>query len=347
MKIHFLSRSPWNEPHRLRQQLAQLLAGRYLIDYHVARLNDTASDACDNSNINCDSFRLIERFSSVPLVTFLNSLIIYFFLRGRVKNGDVLVNFMPELIFYPAGVKVVGVINDDLSSMIKPIFRPWFSFLLRLMAKRSLKTFFVSQRLAQKYPSKNSFLLYPWSDRKYAPVVQEERNIFLYWGYISEILDFDAIRRLAEDLNDNMEDGVIYLVGPVVPGVQNRLDQLLIEYPCIKYLSPRSLEVLPLNNVIFGIEFIDSSHPNAAFVEVPNKAPRLLSYGIPLLYSGVDLLDLPFFFRYEYSILKVREKLDACGETIQGEICDYLASYNSDFILNNFSSFLGNADYGQ
>ncbi|QPN33193.1 hypothetical protein [Diaphorobacter sp. JS3051] len=210
------------------------------------------------------------------------------------------------------------------------------------MGKNSKASLYVSNKLMKKYPCDISELLYPWCDQVH-PRQESKKNIILYWGYLGAAVDFERIEELAADVKSNSLEIEIWLVGPVASEAKEPLDCILKNNPEIKLFSPRSLEDIPTGRVLCGIEFISKHFKNSQVLEFPNKAPRLLAYGIPLVYSGCQLLDRPFFLRYDGRINDVINNINSNMVNIQQSINDHFKTSNSQSVLDRVKLTIGRA----
>lgn len=337
MKIHIISRTPWNEPHRLRQQIAMLVAAKHSVIYHEPiRSNSNTREKIPN--ISFKSFFFIEKFASLPPIWAINSLLLYFYFKNSLSKNDVLINFLPEAAIIPKqlNINIISVINDDFALMAPKITARWVVFLLKKMASTSTATLYVSKKLKEKYPSKNGHIFYPWSDKieginEYS---SSKRNIILYWGFISSHLNFLEIEDMCRQITNSNSNLEIHLIGPTCIKSEKIIGNLTSKYNCIKYYSPRNLESINTESVLFGIELLSSNFKNSNVVEMPNKAPRLISYGIPLVYSGCNLLPYSFLIKYNNNLEDTVKFIRQNWNNISKSIDNYLTKNNTIARLN-------------
>lgn len=333
MRVHVFSRSNWYEPHRIRQQLAMLISTNYLVEYHSPENKKNELDFDLPININLNEFLFIKKFASLPIISLINAIILFFYTKFVVRQGDVVFNFLPELIFIPKipDVKIYSFINDDFTSMSPKISAWWMKYMMEKMALNARATLYVSTKLISKYKCSKTILFYPWTDvRNFVMPKVTKKNIILYWGYISLAFDFSVLEQMAIQIHQCSLNMKILLVGPVESSVQSIVNRLAKEYSCIAISPPKkNLEDLEIEKVLFGIELISPDFRNASFLELPNKAPRLLSYYIPLVYSGCDLLDEPFFIRYGGSVDNLVNTIENRTVLIKDAIDKYFLKNNS------------------
>lgn len=350
MRIHVISRSSWHEPHRLRQQLSLLLSMGYDVFYHEPFLPGNRGKKPVPKGIELHTFPFLRRFGSVPLVSVVNAFLIYIYLRKILRRGDVLVNFLPELLYVPKRdlIKVVSVINDDFAAMSKRYLSWWVRYLLIRFARTANATLYVSSKLMKNYPSKRGVLFYPWADKDFiqfplgddAKDRKSSKNIILYWGYLTIALDYDKFEEMAAEIDSASLGYKIQLVGPVASNVEHRLQKLLREYKCVEVRAETDLANLDLSRVLFGVEFLAADFENGKIVEFPNKGPRLLAKGIPLVYSGCDLISEPYFIRYRSNLIDTINYVVNNSTQIQGAIQDYFRDNNSMERLRTFKSLI-------
>lgn len=342
MKIHIFSRSPWSEPKRLRQQLAVLLLKKYDVYYHTPLHLDGDTIAPDNQKIKLRNFRFINKFGSIPFISLLNAIFLSFYFKKTVEVGDVVFNFLPEAALIPRkkGVRVISVINDDFASMAPKLTSWWVKLMLETMAAGADSTLYVSTQIQKKYKSKNSVLFYPWADRVKPANHADQKNIILYWGYISIALDFDLIEKMAGQIIEHELDLNIMLVGPVDDGVADKISRITNKHSCVTLHTPRDLCEIETDRVLCGIEPISPDFHNGANVEFPNKGPRLLSYGIPLVYSGCKLLNEKYFIEYQGSLVETDRYIRENSELIAASIDEYFLKNSSEARLSTINTLI-------
>lgn len=341
--MHVISRTNWFEPSRLRQQLTKLLAFKYDVNYHFPHDSLDGEKSSPQPNISLSRFNFVARYASLPIVSIINAVYLYCYLRRVLRRGDVIINFLPELMFIPRvpGVKVISVINDDFASMAPRVSAWWIRFLMRRMAANADATLYVSSQLMRLYPGKQPLLFYPWADKQLKGANRRgKRNVILYWGYLSGHFDFRTLEQMAREISDLSLDLRIRLVGPADEKGKREIEGLVSKYRCIAYEPPTALENLDVDSVLFGVELLSPGFRNASVVEFPNKAPRLLSYGIPLVYSGCELMDSPFFIKYKGDVEKISREVLENGREIEDAIERYFLENNSATRLRDLEKLL-------
>jgi len=312
-----------------------------MVSYHSPIISENGKRNACPKNVSLKYFHIISKYGSLPFVSMLNAFILFFYLRKNVRAGDVVFNFLPELLFFPRrrGVKFISVINDDFASMAPRYSSWWVRFLMKKMAQMSAATLYTSTELMRRYPARKQVLFYPWAD-KVSVSKEEKRNIILYWGYMSIALDYEKIEEMANQIQNSALDFSILLVGPVASNVENRVRRLVADYECINIMPATDLSNIETQRVLFGIELISPTFDNAKQLEFPNKGPRLLSYGIPLVYSGCDLLPCRFFIRYQGNFSKIVHDIAVASNEISSAIDYYFIENNSGTRLNDLRGLI-------
>jgi hypothetical protein len=318
MKIFIISRTNYDEPKRIRQQLADLLAE----DYDIIYCQPNNFPVKPATNISYRKFYFINRFSSIPFVNVLNAYILRSFIRKNVKIEDIIINFMPELgLINLAKYKVISFLNDDFASMAPSLTQKWLEYLTYRMINQSRHALFSSKRLLEKYAKTiPSDVFYPW-----ATVVPDEtklavkRNRIVFWGYIGQHLDFEKVEELLVYIRKHDLDYFIEFFGPVEPKVSKLLSNLHFRYSKFKFYPPCSFEELKPESIAFALVLIKPGKKFASFGEVPNKTPNFIVHGIPLAYSGINPKSEIFFFEFQLNKKlfefseKKRSLIKSCG----------------------------------
>ena len=342
-KIHIISRSDWYEPHRIRQQLAILLSTHYEVIYHYpGKINKFKSCQSTHSNILLCKFYFLKKWTSLPPISIVNSILILLYLKIKVGNDDVIINFLPELIspkfiFMP---KIISFINDDFSLMAPRITSWWVYFLLKKMSKTSFATLYVSSQLMRKFPGKRQILFQPWDDLKENNNEILRKDLILFWGYVSIGIDLNFFSSISHQLNVEKLDLKIWIVGPVDPAMSSKFEKLINDCDNIEYYSPMGLDEIPMHRVCFSVLPVSSNFKNSEMLEMPNKGPRILSYNVPLLYTGCHLQNYSFFIKYSGSIKDVYYFVENNYDAIKIDIKKYFNKNNSISRINLISELL-------
>lgn len=348
MRLVIFSRTHWSEPHRIRQQLALLLKK----DFDVLYVSPKTKDKYKGISVKGLRFNqcvFISKYTSLPVVNLINSFFLNRFVKRELREGDIIINFLPELmISYRGGNKVISVINDDFASMAPSITKKWMMALIQNMCNKSELTVYVSESLKKKYPAENSLVIHPWVDGLKSNVIEGKsgsKNIILYWGYLSNAIDFSIFENIAKQIQSKYTDMKLLIIGPVQNGVEVHLDRLLSSFDCVEYRTPRDLSDVETERVLFGLEPISKEFKNSEFVEFPNKSARLISYGIPLVYSGCELATYPFFIAYNDNLNELLIFISDQRDLINNSILNYLKINNSESVLLKLNERIRQLNY--
>jgi hypothetical protein len=142
-------------------------------------------------------------------------------------------------------------------------------------------------------------LFYPWATIPYRTPVGDEgtsgRDTLLFWGYVDVGVDTDAIRRISRRLASNHPNLKIVMVGPTQsPSRRRRTTRNLEDLANVEIRSETPLHELPTDRVLAAL-IPYRRKGDADAVELPNKVPQLLAYGLPILKTGMpNAIDEPF-----------------------------------------------------
>lgn len=296
-RVVILTRTNWDEPARLRRQVAELLAdhghdvlfverprgwgrgrivrgGRIALASQGQLIHPQLRVARPMSLANA----ALVRWSLAPL--------------ARAWADAAVVNFnydywmVREL--WPAA-RMVTVINDDFQFQSRPWARREARWAQRRTMQVSDATVAVSYPLVRQCleDMPNASLFIPWARRGYIPPPGGlVRNELLYWGYIENRIDWTLIERLAA------RGIVINFVGPI-----DRCPRALVAFkqPNINYHGVAALaDIGPiLDRCAASILPYDMSNSSLE-ITMSNRALEILGYGIPLLYAAFpELLTTP------------------------------------------------------
>jgi hypothetical protein len=353
----FFTKTNWDEPPRLRHQLAQLLISHK----HQIIFLEKPTTFLFNQKHKVPEISGIEFFRSRQLIH--QKLRLFKFLRffnekfelndikrtlknSKITKSDILVNFNYDYYFirklYPEN-KIVTIINDDfwcraLFGYEKPLKKA-----LELTCKNSNSVLTVSYPLIDQLSTYCSPLLFlPWTDQKYKhPDMGIKKTRLLFWGYINNRLNFDYILRLANMLDELNLDITIDFVGPIEPRIDSRFTSL-IDHPKIRTMGPTDIQNLNFDNVLAS--FIPYVAGNKAddVTTIPNKAFPMLSKGLPLLITGMpNFIKESFVFRLGEDLNKDIQLISTLNQKlpeIQSSIEKFVSNNTSE---KRYQEFLG------
>ncbi len=312
----FVTRTHWQEPPRLRHQLARLLAsyGAQVIFGEKPlpwfRKRQALSVDCVESGISFFRHRELIHHRlcvSQPIEmlsdAFLRRSVRAALQRREIGGQDVIVNFNYDYDFlrdiYPH-TPIITILNDDFVNKVPPPFRGAAARMQRQTCRSSDEVLTTSSIIAEQlrtFCRPEVFL--PWADVSYqSPDRTAHRNIILSWGFIDRRMDFNLVCSLAEKLLQAQSDLQLLFVGPLADEAIKH--KLFRDYPNVMHQGTASLAQLPLDRVCASMIPYVSGVPAWEAIVVPNKAYQLLARGLPLLISGMPrFLKAPFVYRLD------------------------------------------------
>lgn len=351
MKILFLTRSNWYEPHRLRHQTALLLLSRQHEVYFVQKprsifvfLLKLFAPKSDISHINrltiCESYELIHhQLRVIPFLHYINSIVYNWSLKSTIAldSFDCVINFNYDAYriskLLPSDTKLITIINDDFEAHCKLPFNHHITWSLSRSCRSSDVVLAPSSLLCKRLSAFNqSHLFLPWSDKSYAhPVSSSSRLTLLYWGYIDDRLDFSLLYNslsLLKQLGLNL-----HFVGPIKASVRSKV-KLLNQDACFRYSPPCGLDELDASNYIAAWLSYDINSKGLQATYLPNKALQMLSIGLPIISPHwTELLDHPAIIRYDQrnpdSLLSALRTVLSDFNSLQPSISSLVSSNSS------------------
>jgi glycosyltransferase involved in cell wall biosynthesis len=310
----FFTKTRWNEPPRLRHQLANLLtaAGHQVIFFEKPGLLGPVPQptaACDGLVLAGHRELLHHRLRLLPALHHANRRVVARSIRramdtiGR-RPDDVVVNFNYDYWFlggvFP-GQRVITVINDDFVNSGPFGYTGPARWAMSRTCAASDRVLTVSRALQRVLaPFCEAELFLPWADRPYeAPLADQERNILLFWGFIDRRMDFGVLARAAAALARHLPTIRIVLAGPQEDRVAAHVESL-VAIGNVTRLPAAGLGQLPLDEVLAGIIPYRAGDPVSDAIMLPNKAMPLLARGVPLMIAGMpDFIEAPFVLRFD------------------------------------------------
>ena len=356
MRFIFFSKSMWNEIPRIRHQLAYMFIqfGHEVIFFEKPNIFPFSSeiinfsDVCSSIKIRRSQQLLHHQLRTYSIFSNINSIYEQISIRGKLidddpRTDDVIVNFNYDYYFlrklFPNN-KIITIINDDFVQQAKFRSGKHVENALEITCRISNHVLAVSTPLIEqinKYCSPHLFL--PWSDKLYSSPVNvnvNDRNCILIWASFDKDFDLNILNKLSLKKNDFE----FHLVGPTTNDFFDELKKLQLIRSNIKYFSPRGLIELDMNRYFCSLlPYIESSR-GVKSVTACNKTFRLLSYGLPLITSG-----MPNYYKADAifncsSYGEVLEAINKCKfefESIQQFIPVIV---NSNQALNRYEEFM-------
>lgn len=297
MRILIVSRTNWLEPPRIRHQICNMLLSHghdviFLQKPSYKFFSGLELSDNDNSLVLGQYPELvhhqlrISRFIDWANEKFVVSKLKEFLLRGDL---DLVLNFNYDYGFLkdycPAG-KFVTIINDDFVAAAKPWMTNNVREKMKYVAGVSDAVLAVSYPLydfVKKYNDRSE-LFFPWCEDSYVhPDEGVKRNVVLYYGYINDRIDWDVVEYL---LSRNVN---LRFVGPVAGSNTKNAIEKFRSFSNFEIKAPVSFDQLYLGDVCCSIAPYDKEIESVRACTISNRAFRLLSRGIPMIYP-----DLPY-----------------------------------------------------
>jgi hypothetical protein len=305
----------WDEAPRIRHQLARLLAGighRVLFveraDGPMTQVRNGATEVEPGIFLTRTNRLLHHQFRIVAPLDWANELVVRRHLMSQVRASGfgtdaTVINFTHDYRFlrsaFPSS-EVITIIHDDFEAQARIRGFGHVTRMLRETCRSSDRVLALStvlrDRLNEWAPAE---LFYPWATIPYRTPVGDEgtsgRDTLLFWGYVDVGVDTDAIRRISRRLASNHPNLKIVMVGPTQsPSRRRRTTRNLEDLANVEIRSETPLHELPTDRVLAAL-IPYRRKGDADAVELPNKVPQLLAYGLPILKTGMpNAIDEPF-----------------------------------------------------
>jgi hypothetical protein len=301
MRFILFTKTPWDEPPRLRHQVALMLARRNheVVFFEKVGLPGTWSAR------NCDGIRVVRhgellhhQLRPTDWIAALNAAYCVRNIRRATDWNEetVVLNFNYDYDFlrrlFPENV-LLTIVNDDFIAGARPHMRRQARRVYERTVRHSDHVLTVSTSLydqaAQFTNAVSTF--FPWARRPYlAPPIAADRPELLYWGYVNDRLDWRAVRHV-------LDAGiVINFVGPINDDGQA---ESMMNHANARHRGAATLDELSaiIDRCAASILPYDINGrygEMVAAITVNNRAFELLATGLPLLYADLPgLLTAP------------------------------------------------------
>jgi hypothetical protein len=355
MRFIFFTKTNWNEPPRLRHQIARLLEapGNDVVFFQKPMYpwQSLQNTYFDNGRILLYRYKQLihHRLRIGKLLNWLNTFyekkqIMGYLLNLNICSDDVIINFNYDYYFLREILpnnKIITIINDDFWSHPYINWFDPFKWVLRKTLLASNRVITVSKPLVRQLSKIRSVdLLYPWSDIEYMQPKQcDNRKIILFWGFINHKIDFNFVAKLVRALYASSSDWKLIFAGPVEITQNN-----LLKHEMITYLPQTDLNNLDFSSVFVGIIPYKTGIESIDVISFPNKLLQLLSRGIPIAITGMpDFIDEPFVFRLDSEINIAIETLNTVKlsfDELQPDIKNFVTNNSSETRLQQFMDYL-------
>ncbi len=355
MRFFFLTKTVWNEPPRIRHQLARLLsnAGYEVVffekpsyPYSIQKYSPTSAGAI---LLDRHAELIHHKLQITKLLYYINSEYVKRQLKNvqrkhNIKNSDIIINFHYNYGFLRdvfKHQKIITVFNDNFHSRALFGYQKPLINAIEKTCRASNTVLAVSKPLIgflSAFCEPDLFL--PWPQTEYQPpkVKNCDKKVFLFWGYINYRLDWDLIYKYAEALLNTNSELEFLFVGPVE---NEALIKRIKTLPNVRFQKTTPLQSLPLENVLAAIIPYKNNIPAIEAINFSNKAFQLISFGLPLLISGMpNFLQKPFIFRMTDSPNKDVLKLRDCFPKVQSDIKKHLNQNSAEKRLEQLFSYI-------
>ncbi|MFK8030842.1 MAG: glycosyltransferase [Gammaproteobacteria bacterium] len=340
MNFMFFTRTDWNEPPRLRHQLANLLVaqGHSVTFFQKPKYRLPAEEPVVSSSLQFRRYRQLvnHQLKFISPARWVDDV----YLRGKIKSltkedsPDVIVNFNYDYHFlsnlFP-GVPLIHIVNDDFVAGAIPLNRKSAWRLQERTAQDAGRTLCVSYMLLDQLrtatPASGLFL--PWARSPYTqPPSGKVRDEVLSWGYINDRYDFDTAEQL---LDSGMK---INFFGSVTHSERTKkmLGHQNATYHGVADLKDIS-EVLARCSC--SLLAYNANDDVVRCITISNRGFELLSFGLPLLYTELPgLIKAPEGVIYRCSEVEDyrRAYRDACDrfDSLQPGIQAFLEDHSPE-----------------
>jgi len=345
-----LTKTNWDEPPRLRHQLALLLinAGHevFFFERPASVIGNCQTSGNGSSGLHFYKSRQLihHKLRMVNFLHVLNAKYENHELSKRLRRLGVLtdyivVNFNYDYYFlrhvFPNN-RIITVINDDFWCRALFGYERPLRWALSGTCKCSDVVLTVSEPLKLQLGEYcRAEIFYPWAEQKYSkPVFDENRYILLFWGYINGRLNYEYIFQLAGKLMNKNSAIEIHLIGPMEKS-RNIPFERLSAYHNIKLFDARKLEDINFEEVLAAfIPYIGGKKADDA-TTIPNKAFPMLCKGLPLLITGMPhFMKADFIFRLGTDVdedIELIKKLHEKAELLQPAIKRFVENNSSEY----------------
>lgn len=292
-----LTKTNWNEPKRIRHQVADLLIRNnhkvVFIEKGTPNIFKRKIQHINEQLIIYTPFKFLHhQLRFIPLLMSISKNIfsaeVLFFTKKL--NIDYVINFNYDgsSILKKINRSNLTVIGDNFVAQSKPFSRKIINneFVKTLQSSKSVLTVSVPLlEICKKY-NLNSFLFLPWSGELIRDGFKSPKeNKILYYGYITHKINWDRIIFL---LDNNIK---IDFYGPIVGHKTKKLiKKLLITYSTVKFFPPKDINQINVENYCCSIQPYSLEVKNNLFVSLSNRTLILLSRGIPSLHEALPFL---------------------------------------------------------
>jgi len=304
--FYLFTKTNWDEPPRIRHQLAYLLIkNNHEVFFFQKPKQNFSTKPKTNSLNEITLIRYSEllhhqlrpgRYTQIVNGSFCKKNI-----RKAIKYlplPNVIINFNYDYYFlreiFPQ-ITIITLLNDDFVGSAKPWMKKESNRVLLKTIEMSDKTITVSNYIKDYlYPEKNISLFLPWSETGYhKPLEKKERKTILYFGYInSKRIDLPLLEKIV-----NCTDYNFIIIGSLEEKPSNILKSIF-NNKRVKFLGPMNIESINFEEIFCSIVPYNILQAHVKAITLNNRTFQLLSRGIPLV-----ILKLPYLLNIDKEIV--------------------------------------------
>jgi hypothetical protein len=303
-----ITHTPWPEAPRVRHQIARLVAGAghnvwffERATYPWQESGPTTEKVEPGITVVRTKRLMHHQLRVAPPLDWANAALVTGGIVGRMRDlgidpGSTVINFAHDYSFlrriFPRN-RIVTVYHDDIEAQTR---FPWFGHVTRSIrdtCRMSDEVLALSTPLVERlrrWCEPRLFL--PWAIRPYAAPTGDaaRRDRLLYWGFIDVSMDTERVRAVCEHLARTRPSWRVMLVGPTQSAARRAATLAQLEgIANLDVLDQHPLDALPMDRVAAAfIPYRRKGDTDAT--ELPNKSLQLLSYGVPILKSGMPAM---------------------------------------------------------
>lgn len=299
----FITRTSWQEPPRLRHQVALLLtqAGHQVTFVQKPACLLPPSSPARSSASSVQALTLLRTTELLhhqlrlfpwlhQLNAFLSSIHLHRVLTSALDfPPDCVINFNYDSFWLRSlfsDCPIITIINDDFEALSRFPTSHHLTWALQRTCAMSTRVLTVSKPLQNRLAKWcDPELFYPWAQSPYrVPEPSTERNILLYWGYINERLDAVSLQACLPALE---QTGLrLRFVGPLDDDGR-QLRRQLGSNALVEWRPACSFADLDTSDCVAALIPYRLDCPGVEAIQLSNKALQLLSRGLPLITSAM------------------------------------------------------------
>lgn len=358
MKFIFITKTNWDEPPRIRHQLAEALLrhGHEVVFFEksVSLLSKRKSKVCSDSFRVLTPHELTHHRLRIKVVMYFECLFqVYQYKKYTIQQGfkdtDIIINFSYDSYFlrkvFPNN-RIITILNDDFEMQTKLFgYSVGRNSLINTikMSDFCLSTSPILAQRYQKYNNKSEAFL-PWyqgRENKSKNIDRDKNNqdkkAILIWAYITERIDFDIIELLLINRTISIE-----VFGPIHHRVKGKVDSLTKSFDNIRFFPACKLEELQTEKYFCSLTPYLNQEQNEK-IYVTNKLFQLASFGMLSINLGLpNFIELPGVFNC-VSFEEVLTAVDDCiedGHALSSKLIESIADNTEQARVNQLDKII-------